>query len=145
MNNKEPTEFMTIGSINLGEFDIQENTMGIAHFGSGLGDYKIQVFNNEGPIPHFHITNEAKNFRSCICIYEPLYFNHGSKISRLDSAQRKILDSWLRKSTVSIAAKGKLTNWEAISFAWDMLENSMVNAPKNQVQPDYTRLENVRG
>lgn len=133
---------MTIGTINLGNFNINENTLGVAHFGSGLGDCKIQVFNNEGPIPHFHITNESKNFHCCPCIYEPVYFNHGVKVDRLDSSQRKELNQWLSKQNKFVPTS---TNWEMIAAAWQMLENPTKNIPKNAKQPDYTQLHNMRG
>ena len=138
----EPTEVMTIGTINLGEFDIRENTLDTVHFGKGLGDCKIQVFNNEGIIPHFHITSKGENFECCVCIFEPLYFNHGRKNGKLDANQRKQLNKWL--CSPSNAVVGNLTNWENIVLSWQNLGNSMKCIPKVIKQPDYINMENMR-
>lgn len=146
MNNfREPSEFMTIGVINFGNFGINEQTVGISHFGKGIGNCKIQVFNNEGSIPHFHITNESKNFSCCVCIYEPLYFNHGKHQDKLDSTNRKKLQKWLQSPCQKKSVNGKLTNWEYISSCWDSLENNMNEVPKRPMQPDYSNMENMKG
>ena len=142
-NFREPTEYMTIGSVDFGNFDIRENTIDTIHFGKGLGDCKIQVFNNEGLIPHFHITSKSENFECCVCIFEPLYFNHGSKNRKLDTTQRKQLNKWL--SSLSNVVVGNLTNWENIVLSWQNLGNNMKCVPKLIKQPDYTSMENMRG
>ena len=141
--NSEAIEIMTIGIINFGDFDIRENTIDIVHFGKGLGDCKIQVYSNEDIIPHFHIISKNNKFECCVCIFEPLYFNHGSKVEKLDSNQRKTLNKWL--SDPSDVIVGNLTNWENIVLSWQNLGNSMKAVPKIIKQPDYTTMENMRG
>ena len=44
-----------------------------------FGELKIEVYANEGQVPHFHIFNKDKSFQSCICIYSANYYGHGGK------------------------------------------------------------------
>lgn len=72
----------------------------------------IYVYSREGTIPHFHIIPKSKIGESCICIYQPLYFNHDFKQMKLNSKQRKELNNWLKETTL---INPKITNWELIS------------------------------
>lgn len=118
------------------------------HLG-GLGNCIIKVKGNEGPIPHFHleanIDSKVKgyngNFESCICIYQPLYFNHGKYRDKLDKDQKKVLNDFLSKPAEYKFIDG--SNWQLITTLWELAGNQLKNVPKNPVQPDYTIMENM--
>lgn len=135
------TDPMLVGTVNLGEYEFQEGVFGKVHFGKGLGDCKIYVYSNEGPIPHFHLISESNNFEACICIFEPIYFDHGSKTGTLNSNQRKLLNEWM--SSVITDYGVNATNWQMLIFAWRM-NNGDKYIPKNPKQPDYTQMKNFK-
>lgn len=129
-----------IGIIDLStEVITYKDCVGRINFTNGVGKTKIYVYSGEGTIPHFHIISND-GFECCICIYEALYFNHGSKQSRLNSKQRKILDDWMGDPSLT---NSKLTNWEAIDFAW-RIGNGDNYVSKNKKKPDYSNMINMR-
>ena len=104
-----------------------------------IGRSDIYVYSNEGTIPHFHIIPKNGKSEICICIFEPFYFNHGSKQLRLNSKQRKILDDWLeQQSTIA----PEVTNWRLICISWET-GNGNKYIPKNPVKPNYRNMENM--
>lgn len=105
-----------------------------------LGVIKVEVYNKEGPIPHFHLNGD--NFKCCICIHKPMYFDHGKYHDKLPSYARKILNKWLSKATKDSPV---LTNWELIKIFWkhenpDWDNKYNIRIPKKQ--PDYSNIEN---
>lgn len=145
LHENDNVEFMTIGTIDLGICTMDDNkiVIGSPNFGAGYRECIIRVYPNEGQIPHFHIESKDRKFKCCPCIFEPLYFNHGSKTGKLSSQQRKMLNNWLSKP---IDKTSPITRWESIHVAWRLLENPLTNFPTKSVrQPDYTKLENMRG
>lgn len=116
-----------------------EDCIGRINFPINIGQCSIYVYSNEGAIPHFHIIPKNGIGESCICIYEPLYFNHGSKQLRLNSKQRKILDDWLeQQSTIA----PEVTNWRLICISWET-GNGNKYIPKNPIKPNYRNMENM--
>ena len=107
-----------------------------------IGKCKIEVYGGEGPIPHFHIIGLTKKFECCPCIFQPLYFNHGTKTDTLTKNQLKILDSWLREPCTKFG--GVLTNWEVIVQLWESCGNPLKNFKLESTQPDYTKMKNMR-
>ena len=107
---------------------------------STAGNCKIEVYGKEGSIPHFHITNKSINFECCLCIYEPLYFNHGSKTDKLSKKELKILDTWLREKNDEFTV---YTRWEVICILWKMSENPSELIPKILIQPHYEDTVNM--
>lgn len=103
---------------------------------------QIIVKEKEGPICHFHIIDKDEKFRMCVCIYEPYYFIHPGWENKINSSQKKELDSYLR-------SKGYIgkTIWDDIVFQWKKLNPDNINYYKyeknfkNATQPDYTRLD----
>lgn len=130
-----------IGELNLSTEELlYEDCVGRINFSNNIGECKIYVYSNEGTIPHFHIISK-NNQESCICIYEPLYFNHGSKVMRLNSKQRKELDNWLNQLS---DVNRSNTNWDIIDIAWK-IGNGYEYVPKNAEKPNYKNLVNMRG
>lgn len=80
-----------------------------------VGTTDINVYTNEGPIPHFHIESKSEGFDCCICIFEAYYFSHGSHTDTLNSKQKKQLDNFLSEKS---KFNRKLSNWEFIRDAW---------------------------
>lgn len=107
-----------------------------------IGKCKIEVYGGEGPIPHFHIIGLTKKFECCPCIFQPLYFNHGTKTDKLIKNQLKILDLWLREPCTKFG--GVLTNWEVIVQLWESCGNPLKNFKLDSTQPDYTKMKNMR-
>lgn len=145
LHEVEDVDFMTVGTINLGACTIDDKNIviGSPNFGAGYGECVVKVYPNEGQIPHFHIESKDGKFKCCPCIFEPLYFNHGTKTGKLSSQQRKILNNWLSNPTNKILPT---TNWQNIISYWQALGNPLTNFPTKPVnQPDYTKLENMRG
>lgn len=133
-----------MGEINFSESILNEDKMGEIKLGKGLDTCQVYVYSNEDPIPHFHLFNKNKTFESCICIYEPLYFNHGFKTDKLNNKQCEILNKWLDEPSY---ANPKLTNWELIDTVW-VTGNSDLYIKKNnikRVKPFYTNMVNMRG
>lgn len=106
-----------------------------------IGQCKIEIYENEGQIPHFHITGISKTFNCCVRIYEPYFFIHGNKCrDTLNTNQCKELDTWLRQQNKN--SIGNMSNWEAIVFMWYTF-NPDCKYPefkKTNKQPDYTRM-----
>lgn len=133
-------KFKLIGIIDLSTEElINEDCTGRINFSNKIGECQVYVYSNEGIIPHFHLIAKDGN-ESCICIYEPLYFNHGRKTMRLNSKQRKELDNWLNEPNIDNEA---MSNWESINAAWK-LGNGYDNVPKDPAKPNYRYMENMR-
>lgn len=133
---------MVIGSFNFDNPFINEDTGLVGKADITGGEVLVFVNPKEGEnIPHFHVMRKGK-LHCCICIFEPLYFNHGTKTDKLSSVERKQLDSWLRKP---FSKYSNNTRWEEIISAWIMLNNPTKRFPKGKpIQPDYRLLENMR-
>lgn len=130
-----------VGTIN---FDETINEIGIGLLSlKSLGECNIYVYANEGTIPHFHIISRSENFECCICIYEPLYFDHGYKAGKLNAKQRKQMNNWLKKKYNTLQ---KETNWEMIKLYWkaNNPSNNKYNIQETNTQPDYTNMENYK-
>ena len=80
-----------------------------------LGECKILIYSNEGPLPHFHLQSKNDEFKTCICIYSAHYFAHGEAYrGTLNSGQRNQLDAYLRSRV-----KNNMTIWEQIANFWE--------------------------
>ena len=142
MESNEKYQPISIGTIelsNIGEEFIAEMSPGSVPLSYKIGFCKIEVWPNEGPIPHFHIIskNDIK-WECCIEIYNSKYFHHGSKQGTLTNKQLKILDSWLREKS-KIHNYPNLTNWDLLCIFWLGQGNPTKLVPQNPVQPDYTK------
>ena len=110
-----------------------------------IGECKVEVYSNEGNIPHFHMYNLSNTFNTCICIYSANYFSHGNKYTdKLSSSQRKQLDKWLLsipKDPIS-----NMTNWAGIVFIWEHMnpDCNFSNSRKVSIQPKYSDMIDYR-
>ena len=106
-----------------------------------IGECKIEIYGNEGSIPHFHIFNTNKSFETCICIYSNNYFVHGKYKDTLNEKQVNQLANWLKSPNDK---NNKITNWEAVELAWDFA-NRECKFPDNKKKgmPDYTKLNDT--
>ena len=104
------------------------------------GPCKIQMYDNEGPIPHFHIENKNKSFRCCIKLTEPEYFDHGKNTGKLNTDDVKNLIKLLKQP----ADEGlDITLYEFMCALWNNSYNKnkeKINHP--YIMPDYTKLNN---
>ena len=103
-----------IGDINLSSKEpFIESAVCRLNLPFNVGQCNIYVYSNEGTIPHFHIIPKNGIGESCICIYEPFYFNHCSKQMQLNSKQRKLLDDWMY---LKPSLFPEINNWELIEI-----------------------------
>lgn len=109
-----------------------------------FGECKIEVYANEGQIPHFHLFNLDKSFETCICIYSNNYFAHGGKYTnKLNKRQCKELNDWLKQPNI----KAPLSNWEMIYAMWEAGNSEKCKFPEKRkvtIQPDYSELLNYK-
>lgn len=142
-NKNTPVSIGTVELSNIGEQFLTEMSPGDINFSNRIGFCSIEIWPNEGQIPHFHIipkdSKVAKSWQCCICLYESMYFNHGSKQGTLTNKQLKLLDSWLRENINIRGISG--SRWALACNYWDGQGNSQINIPKgnNIKQPDYTK------
>ena len=140
-----------VKEVLIGEFELSGSLNEVAKVGTLfplLGkkhQCQIYVKEKEGPICHFHVLDKSEDFRMCVCIYEPCYFIHPGWEGKLNSSQKKELDSYLRTDGYI----GK-TIWDDIVFQWRKLNPNNYNYYKYEKnfkgasQPDYTRLDDNR-
>ena len=138
-----------IGNIPDFELPLNEATITVQSI-SKVGKVKINVYANEGPVPHFHI--EGDGFSCCVCIFDNMYFDHGIHTDTLNKSQCKQLDEFMKQPCESNV---KLTNWEACKFAWEMnniSSNDNINIVNRyrmmygdrKQQPDYTDIKGYK-
>lgn len=136
----------------IGEFSIPESEVfsealisnNISYKNKSL-NYQIQVYDGEGPTPHFHIVRKPiKKADVCICIYEPRYFDHGTYTGTLNASELKVLDNFLRTCPPAL----DITYWDVINLSWRRLnpENCLLypNVLSTNVQPDYTNMKGFK-
>lgn len=144
MINKDPLEGHTevncyrIGSIYFNDILTEEQIQSSKRFNpKSIGECIIDVYPNEGTIPHFHIYNKDKSFQTCVRIYENLYFSHGGKYTdKFNTKRCKALNEYLKspyeKSNVPMSV------WDAIVFTWELNDNGKYPENKKcKLQPDY--------
>ncbi len=146
LENHKDVDFIRIGTIDFENetFLVREEQFQSKNrfVSKNIGECIIDVYANEGPIPHFHIYNKDKSFEACIRIYENLYFSHGGKYtSKFNSKQCRQLNEYLK----SKYSKGpiKSTVWEAIAFFWDTI-SSYDYPNKCTTQPHYEAMNSFR-
>ena len=98
MNKNKPVLVGIIELSTIGEELLAEMSPGNLNLSNKIGYCTIEVWPDEGQIPHFHIITKNKiKWECCIEIFRPRYFSHGSKQGTLSNKQLKILDDWLRE------------------------------------------------
>ena len=129
-----------IGIVDLSTEElINEDCTGKINFPNDVGECKIYLYSDEGALPHFHIIPKKGGKECCVCIYQPLYFNHGTGTEQmiLNSEQKKILNEWISKPSKVLP---EISNWRIISLFWQTGNEDDPNVPENPVQPNYNDL-----
>jgi len=117
--------------------DIIEETFDSTNF-KNIGQCTLEVYGNEGLIPHFHIVSKDRKFNYCVCIDEPRYFTHGTKNDTLTNQQAAELYDFVRTKTKLKTLKG-CSVWKAIKIAWDLANDSQHLTKRNR-PPKYSDL-----
>ena len=109
------------------------------NFDEPIGKCKVEIYNNEPNIPHFHLFNENNSFHTCICIYENKYYDHeGKYIDKLSPNQCIQLNEWMKNKVKRYSFKN--TRWNSCSFAWEFMNREGEPLPENLIgvtQPNY--------
>jgi len=130
-------------SLNESEIDSKNSRFSIKK----VGPCKIEVYNGEGQIPHFHITGISKKFNCCVRIYDAHFFSHGNKYrDTLNASQCTELNNWLMQINSKSLPNAPVTNWQMIVYMW---ENSNPDCKypeklKTDSQPDYSKMSLFR-
>ena len=135
-------EVLLVGNIDFEDvFDEQEigriNT-------KSIGECKVEIYPNEGSIPHMHIHNKDKSFDTCICIYSNNYFSHGGKYkSKFTSKQCKEFNKWMSKTNYAV---DDMTNWQCTKMIWSIMnpDYKFPEARKVKTQPHYEDMINFK-
>lgn len=116
-----------------------------AQIKGGVMSIKFGVFENEGPIPHFHfykgcapekgIPRGKLGGGGCICIMKDCYFSHGNHTDTLSAKEIKALKKFLMEKN---GINGKLTNWEYIIMLWNNNNPDQQEVPSDAEMPDWT-------
>ena len=141
--HKDPTSVI-IGIINLDSRSLNEQQVqSNKRFNvKSVGECIIEIYFNEGKIPHFHIYNKDHSFESCIRIYENMYFSHGGKYrSVFNKSQCKQLNEYLKQPCPKFF--NKLSIWEVIAGYWES-ECDDTYPHKTDKQPDYSTMDTFR-
>ena len=100
--------------------------------------YRLCVFSDEGPLPHFHLhpaNGVDKDKDVCIRLDVPEYFDHNPKYKkRLNAKEKKQLIGYLKEEDEGI------TLWDLMRRDWNQLYPNYRVAP---VMPDYSKLPKV--
>ena len=140
---------LCIGSIDDFEISINEVSIGSRSF-SKIGKVKINVYEKEGPVPHFHI--EGDGFSCCVCIFDNMYFDHGIHTDTLNKSQCKQLDEFMRERSELDLTR---TNWELCKLFWEasnvyfndniaMINRYRMMYGDRKQQPDYTDIKGYK-
>lgn len=100
--------------------------------------YTVEVRSKDnGKIPHFHIFDVDRRFKTCVRIDMPQYFHHGEYIDVLNRRGRDALNKLLQ---MQLLVDGEcVTNWERIVKVWN--DNpERLNIGINVAQPNYSLL-----
>ena len=134
-------DFYELGSITFTESLLEEEIIGNKrriNFNS-IGECKIEVYRNEGIIPHFHLSTKDRKFECCICIYSNNFFSHGGKYrGTLSGKQCKQLNDYLS----SDSKVSGFTVWDLIRATWETsnMNNVFPDNRKVNKQPDYSNM-----
>lgn len=126
-------DIIEIGTIDFSN-SVNEASIGNISF-KKIGPCTVSVHTKEGPVPHFHIESDDNDFKCCICIYEPRYFDHGKYKDKLSNSQLKELDAWLR---LPHRKDSRLSRWELMDEIWNF--KSEIEKSRYKVvdkQPNY--------
>ena len=104
---------------------------------SNIGELKVLVYSNEGPIRHFHLKSSSSNWETCIELLKPKYFHHGKNNKILNSKQCRELDDFMRSPC---SFNENQTNWEMALSLWNIGNRKYISKVSDYEQPDYIKL-----
>lgn len=104
-------------------------------------DFKICVYGQEGPIPHFHfyVGGDMKS-GGCIRLDKPEYFNHGHYKEKINRRLKNHAIQWLHSKPKSKLGALFKNNWEAMCYMWE-IGNPDHPLPDSLEIPDYRKLK----
>lgn len=131
-------ELNTIGFIEFNDI-INERLVGKENI-SKLGICSVDIYDNEGNMPHCHIYNKNHKFETCVRLDKAEYFHHGGKYKdEFNSKQCKELNDWFSNTN---GGDDSFTNWEICRLFWNIsATNSNRKKIKISTQPDYTNIK----
>ena len=103
--------------------------------------YRIMIYGNEGPVPHFHVEHKEKGINSCIRIDKAEYFSHGKHKDKLSRDTIKELYNFLKQPHKTFGKHG-YNNWQIICIYWD--DNNIeftLDDISSMSMPDYTKIK----
>lgn len=136
-------EVLLVGNIDF-EDVFNEQEIGRINTKS-IGECKVEIYPNEGSIPHMHIYNKDKSFDTCVCIYSNNYFSHGGKNkSKFTSKQCKEFNKWMTELNNNFDPP--TTNWQAIKSLWNIMnpDCKFPGSRKVKTQPHYEDMINFK-
>ncbi len=110
----------------------------MAHVGNIHNTNCVCVYDNEGPVAHFHIfSGPAKRpvWETCIQFTTASYFHHSGKEGRLDSKEKKDLINFMNSPHKGLS----ITNWQYAKTLWND-NNPQWEIDANTPMPDYNLL-----
>lgn len=132
-----------LDSINEAEVENKKSRFNIKK----IGHCKIEVYNGEGQIPHFHIIGINRTFNCCVRIYDAHFFSHGNKNrDTLNTQQCKGLNDWLSQINTKSLPSAPVTNWQMIVYLWETFNPDCIFPERLKVieQPDYSTMTMFR-
>ena len=139
-----------IGTINFMEIFLEQNIDSVKYFPVFKNSFKgkciIEIYGDEGSfMPHFHITSNDGKFSCCVCLFDNMFFNHGTHQSILHKKDWKVLDEWMRKPNHK---DPNITNWQFAKQLWIYHNGSDYKNNKDFVddatQPDYATIKSYK-
>ena len=144
-------DILTVGTIDFNDIlnEAEISSIGPRYRVKNIGPCKVEVYGDEGQIPHFHIVGISKKFNCCVRIYDNHFFSHGNKNRDTLNHQQCIeLNKWLSEISANqiLDSTTPSTNWKVIEFSW-RLANPDCKFPdrlKVTEQPDYSKMSEFR-
>lgn len=105
---------------------------------------KVEVYSEEGPIPHFHIVGVNTYFDCCVRIYDNHFFKHGIHKCFFNTKQCHQLYDWLKRTNDKIDPTK--SNWHVIEQQW-IVNNPRCLYPADKKcidMPDYRKMKDFK-
>lgn len=109
---------------------------------SKLSGVSILIHEGEGPIPHFHLENSAKNFYCAVRLDKAEYFKHNKYQDELNAGERKVIYKFL-KEPMDKRRNKDFTRWDHLVVMWNstIKHNKSKTYCKTLIMPNYRELK----
>lgn len=102
-------------------------------------NYRVCVYANEGPVPHFHFYQNSEDTQGgCIRLDRAEFFPHGSHQATVGGRVKKQICDWMKSPHRQLGKYG-LNNWQAMCIYWGD-SNPNYPLPENLEMPDYSKI-----